>query len=280
MPHKTTDRFGGLVMGSSSPLIKKKPCVNRSNKRFFGVPPRSGRTDNSLFTRPDFLASEILSRLNSSFDSSHALAVIAKATGGDFYVFGGTVRKAILNENHSGDLDIIIENGNDKIYEAFSRLGLVYTLNSKGHHRYQWNKLQIDVCQPIEFFSGYNDATEMLKNVDLKINSVAFHFKTKNILDPYSILKTNYCNPGINWNYWRSVNALNFAVASIRLARLLFDSPKLKLSTQDVNGLRKFVIPKLESIDWNLVISRFPEGREIFIKTLLSLIKDHSTTYF
>lgn len=257
----------------------KKPC-NDINKWGRDNRPTQWRSKRFAFLNHGVFASEIFRRLDSSFDLRHAIDAIIKATGGDFYVFGGTIRKAILNENHCGDLDIIVENGNDKIYEAFHDLGLVYTLNSKGHHRYQWNKLQIDICQPKEFFSGYDTVIEMLMNVDLKINSVAFYFKNKSILDPHAFLKTNYNNPGINWSYWKSVNSLHFTVASIRLARLLFDSPTLRLNVQDANEVRSFVIPRLSYCDWNLVRSRFPEGREMFVKLLLKLIQDHDDNLF
>jgi hypothetical protein len=224
------------------------------------------------------LAAEVLLRLKRSFDSYFALAAITKATDGEFYIYGGSVRRVVLHDERNGDLDLIVENGDNRAYETLAALGLECMLNVHRHRYYRWNKLQIDICEPREWFQGFDKVSDMLCTLDLSVNALAVHVKSQTFLDPYKLLDREAIDdPGINWKIWDATNA-NLELLSIRLARILYEFPHLTISKNDGDKLRSKVIPKLKTLAWDDAVSRFPAGKSQFLNVFLNLIMERTRT--
>jgi hypothetical protein len=211
------------------------------------------------------LAGRVLAFLNSRFDHHGAITAILGATKGDAYLFGGTLRRQLFGES-GGDLDIMVPNGDDRAFIAMAALGVPAGVNSQGLRRYKWGSVQIDMFQPREFFSGFEDVESALRFFDLRINALALHFSTQRILDPFAVIPMGAANdPGINWPQWTSVGALHTVKLAIRLAKLMYEVPSLTISAQDAHRLRQVVVPRLETCDWDDVRDRFPSGKAVFL---------------
>jgi hypothetical protein len=218
-----------------------------------------------------------LNALRSDFDASFALRCLEEATEGEIYIFGGTVRNAVLNRPRAGDLDIMVPNGDVRAFEALDKLSVPFTLNSQKHRRYQWNRLQIDVFEPKDFFGGFATVEKALAHFDLRMNALAVHVATGQLFDPLKrLVEENQSDPGINWKRWDGAPTGEVAILFVRLIRLLFDYPHLRLPPDDVSRLLRHILPKVESIDWSLLNGRFPAGRDKFINTAITLLRERT----
>jgi hypothetical protein len=86
-------------------------------------------------------ASRILQRLQEGFDASVAVSTLNDATDGEIYVYGGVLRRVLFNDLLSGDLDVMVPNGDDRAFHTLNRLHVPFEFNRQGHHRYRWNNL-------------------------------------------------------------------------------------------------------------------------------------------
>jgi hypothetical protein len=113
----------------------------------------------------------VLQRLRKPFDTCVVLDTLIPITDGELYIFGGTVRRALFDNTQYGDLDIMVPNGDNRLFEGLDALCVPVELNRQGHHRYRWGAQQIDAFQPREFYSGFQDVEHALRYFDLRINA-------------------------------------------------------------------------------------------------------------
>jgi hypothetical protein len=221
----------------------------------------------------------LLQQLQKRFDNYCILDALISATGGDFYIFGGTLRRALCEREQYGDLDVMVPNGDLRVFKALDALRVPFQFNRQGHHRYRWNGQQIDAFQPIEFYRGFSDVEGALRYFDLKINSLAFHVSSGRIIDPFAILdSTAPRDPGINWSRWDEMPVVELCVLVIRLLRIIHETPMLAIPKPDAERLRSEILPQVASSDWSPVHGRFPTGKEAFLelfeRKVLSQAKD------
>jgi hypothetical protein len=224
------------------------------------------------------LQSRVLKRLQERFDSCHVIGTLDRATGGELYVFGGTVRRILFDDKQSGDLDLMVPNGDRRAFEALNDLRIPFQLNRSGHHRYQWNAQQIDLFEPREFYRGFDNVEGALRYFDLKINAIALHIGTGCIVDPFGILsQVEPLDPGINWFRWQEMLSVELNILAIRLVKIMYETPNLAILESDADRLRADVIPQIYKSSWSSVHNRFPLGKDAFLKefgaTVLSRIK-------
>ncbi len=226
------------------------------------------------FPSRDAFVSAVLKRIQESFDASFAIKIASQATNGDFYIYGGTLRRVLLDDPRDGDLDLVVKDGDHRIYNAYKQLGLDFSRNSNNHHRYRWNKLQIDICSPSEFFAGYSDVGNMLSAVDLKINSLALHVGSRAIIDPFGLVTSDSLpDIGINWSLWDPVRGDQLSLLLVRLIRIMYEFPDLILSVNDRRKLQSTILPLLRQASWDHMIDRFPAGKEAFLGTIRQIIE-------
>src|SRR5258708_16252367 len=79
------------------------------------IPPRQ---DGKASSHQE-LSSRVRRILAERFDSSSAIEALENATGGDMYVSGGAVRRALFCDKLSGDVDIMVPNEDSR---AFAQL--------------------------------------------------------------------------------------------------------------------------------------------------------------
>jgi hypothetical protein len=212
--------------------------------------------------------------LRSDFDANLALEQLTSACSGDIYIFGGCVRDAALGRPRGGDLDIMVPNGDRRAFDELDRLGLRYILNSQNHRRYFWNRLQIDIFEPKDFFVGFPDVEKAVGYFDLKMNALAVHIATDRLINPVDGLRyLEERDPGINWTRWESAKPVDLAILFIRLTRLLYDIPELNLPTNDARRIQEEFVPRLESVNWRDVQNRFPLGKQSFIELCNELLE-------
>lgn len=216
---------------------------------------------------PKSLPCRVLHRLRHSFDARCALDMLEHTTGGEFYIFGGTVRRVLFDDTRSGDLDLMVPNGDDRAFEALNALRVPFELNRSGHHRYHWNALQIDLFQPREFYRGFQDVDAALRFFDLRINALAVHPRTGRILDPFDVLsRSTVSDPGINWCRWDEMHLFDVVVLAIRLLKIMCETPALTISSADSLRLEEDVLSRIRRVNWDQVQQRFPLGKEVFFQ--------------
>jgi hypothetical protein len=219
------------------------------------------------------LSSRVRRILDDRFDSSKAIETLENATDGDMYVFGGAVRRALFGDKLSGDVDIMVPNGDSRAFDELARLKVRFTLNSNNHHRYRWNSLQIDLFQPEEFFDGFDNVEAVLRFFDLKINALSLHLRSARILDPFGLVsKASITDPGINWARWSRMSFENVAVLAIRLTKIMHELPNLSISKEDTTRLLTNVIPTIRKADWMKLQMRYPAGKDAFLRLFEALI--------
>jgi dGTPase len=221
----------------------------------------------------ELLASRVRRMVTERFDASCAIDVLTRATAGDFYLCGGTIRRGLLGGSLSGDLDIILPNGDDRAIDALDGLKVPFVLNSHGHRRYRWNALQIDVFQPRQFFRGFDGVEGVLRFFDLKVNALALHLGSGGILDPFQMLsQPRISDPGINWLRWTEMSPLDVVVLAIRLAKVMNEAPRFTVSPLDADRLRADVMPRIGECDWTEVHQRFPQGKDEFLRVFAARV--------
>ena len=192
------------------------------------------------------------------------MSVISAATNGDAYLFGGVMRRSVFGDGISGDLDVMIPNGDDRAWARLDGLGVPFVLNSQGLRKYRWGSIDIDLFHPREFFGGFDDVADAVKYFDLRINALALHIATERVLDPFDVLSRPIVDPGINWPQWDDNRPEHRVHLAIRLTRIMYEAPTLTIAREDTAKLKRDVLPHIESIDWAAVAARFPEGRDAF----------------
>src|SRR4051812_3810793 len=78
----------------------------------------------------DDLCRRLRFRIMQSFDLSHAIETLSQAATGDFYLVGGSVRRALFENNSVGDLDLVLPNHDSRVFQKLDSLGVPYSLNS------------------------------------------------------------------------------------------------------------------------------------------------------
>jgi hypothetical protein len=208
----------------------------------------------------------LLEQINSFPLLVRFLELIHEASDGDYYIFGGTLRRTLMSSEAECDLDIMVPNGDKRIFQLLDKHRVPYALNRRKHRRYSWNGLQFDINHPQEWCENFKDISDALRYFDLRINSLAYHVQTKTIIDPNGmVVSRSYCDPGINWKRWRSMPSLELAILAIRLHRILMECPQLQLNKTDIDILLKDVVPVVASVDWLGLYERFPRGRDVFL---------------
>jgi hypothetical protein len=218
-------------------------------------------------------ATGLLDRLHANFDARCALEELIRATNGEFYVLGGTSRRAVLQQGSSGDLDLMVPNGDHRAFKCLDALRVPFILNRHRHRRYSWNTLQMDIFQPQTFYKGFENVEDVLRYFDLRVNAIALHLGTQKVIDPFSILPHHPVdNPGVNWPRWNEMGQPDLTILSLRLLRIMYESPAFVLPIDDVDRLREVVMPQLACMDWDLVRDRFPPGRSMFLRRFETIV--------
>jgi hypothetical protein len=190
------------------------------------------------------------------------------------------LRRVLFNDLLSGDLDVMVPNGDDRAFHTLNRLHVPFEFNRQGHHRYRWNNLQIDLLQPEEFYAGFQDVEASLSFFDLKINALAFHMKSRQLIDPFKVLRqSRVLDPGINWGRWSEMPPFELAILAIRLLKIMHEIPGLGIPTADKERLRHVVLPKIRECDWSNLYNRFPRGKQVFLRMFNTTVIEHRTTY-
>jgi hypothetical protein len=219
------------------------------------------------------LSSRVQELLAKRFDSYWAIKALQHATGGEIYIFGGAVRRGLFGDKLSGDIDIMVPNGDDRAFEAFDSLKVPFVRNSQDLHRYRWNSLQIDLFQPREFFRGFEDVESALRFFDLKINALSLHLRSGRILDPFEMVSARpVTDPGINWSRWMEMSPLHVVILAIRLAKIMHELPQLTISLRDAKQLTNEVLPRIRECDWKQVRQRFPTGKDAFLEVFTAKV--------
>ena len=229
---------------------------------------RSKTYGYSICKQSDEIFSErVMESLSSNCELQALLHQIEDASCGDVYIFGGTIRQALLGHYGSGDLDLMVPNGDNRVFSRLKELGVPYTLNRRRHRRYFWAGKQIDINQPREWRDDLLDIEATLRHFDLRINSLAIHLGARTVIDPYQMRTFDYItDPGINWKRWNDMPARELAILVIRLRNIMREWPELSISRNDECVLRTAILPICMSIDWEYVSERFPHGKHVFAK--------------
>jgi len=251
------------------PVIRAPgPASQRSQPAANGAPftpfARESSVDHAIARS---LPSRVRQRLRESFDTRRVVDVLDQATGGELYVFGGTLRRVLFGDERLGDLDLMVPNGDVRAFDALDTLQVPFELTRQRHRRYRCNGLQVDMFEPQEFYKGFQDVEGALRFFDLKINALALHLRSGRVVDPFQMLsEASIVDPGINWPRWSEMAQLELTVLAIRLARIMQQTPKLTLSTADADRLRTDVLPRIRECEWSSVRHRFPLGKDAFLQ--------------
>jgi len=222
----------------------------------------------------EILAERVFASLRSDFDLAQVLDVLNISCSGEFYVFGGSIRDVALGRSRGGDLDIMVPNGDRRAFEELDRLAVPYRFNSQQHRRYFWNRLQIDIFEPKDFFIGFPDVEQAVAYFDLRMNALALHVGSGRIIDPLDGLRyIENRNPGIHWKRWIDAKPEHLLVLLIRLARLLYDNPELALPSDDAERVRGEFLSRVENLDWEPVQNRFPLGKKRFMEVCNEMLE-------
>jgi hypothetical protein len=213
------------------------------------------------------LLARIRQQIEARLDSRCALDALTRATDGELYLCGGAVRRALLGARCCGDLDIMVPNCDPRAQTALDSMGVPFRLNSYHHRRYRWNGLEIDLFEPKDFFDGHETVTDALRYFDLCINAIAIHLGTSRVIDPFELLQEPVIRcTGLNWPGWATKTPLQVVILAIRLVRIMYEAPSLRISRSDVDRLRATILPQVRASDWSDVRHRFPQGKERFLE--------------
>jgi hypothetical protein len=201
------------------------------------------------------------------------LEKLIRAARGEIYLFGGTLRRAMMDCAPGYDFDLMVPNGDNRVFNRLADLKIPYLLNRRRHHRYRWRKFQLDVNQPYEWHPSFGSIVDALSFFDLRIDSLALHLGSRTVLDPFGLLtRARPSTPGINWERWSTMPPLELAILSIRLHRILVQCPSLALSLQDVSRLQRLIANSLVSVDWDGIRDRTPLGKSAFLQEFERLV--------
>lgn len=223
------------------------------------------------------LAQSVVVRLTSNPQLKGLLSALEQATKGELYIFGGTLRRALMGSEPGCDLDIMVPNEDNRAFDRLATLGLSYSLNRRRHRRYLWSGLQLDVNQPQEWRHDFANVTDVLSFFDLRINSLALHLGSGEVLDPLRALTSRWqADPGINWGRWLAMPPLELAILAIRLHRILEECPGLAITQHDARLLFRVVLPQCNDVDWRLVRERFRGSKADFFREFKCVVASRS----
>lgn len=207
-------------------------------------------------------------------DAKSALEAIDAASRGECWLVGGSIRDAILGASELRDLDIVIRENDQEVFQSLDRLGSTYEFNRRGMRRYRVGGLLIDLIEPSKFYRGLSTIESILCFFDLKINALGLHLGSNTVLDH---LNGNECiqrhQVGINWHRWNSSQMTRDEqwLLLLRLVRIIERHPDLRVESPSVEPLRRFVA-QLDGSTWAWAATRFPPGEELLIRKVKSLI--------
>jgi hypothetical protein len=223
------------------------------------------------------LPEQVLSHFREGFDSGTALAALDEACQGECYIVGGAIRDVALGTPRSGDLDVMVPNGDRRAFAMLDGVGVPFVHNSHGNRRYRWNRLQLDVFEPMQFYTGFRTVEAALGFFDLRINALALHLGSARLLDPIGGMECIARRTvGINWARWNAMPSAELAILLIRLARILADEKTLSVPAEDAASLLERVVPSVADLDWQPFRDRFPLGREVFFDRLDRLLRERA----
>ncbi len=212
---------------------------------------------------------ELMRRLQERHRTREVIRAITHATNGRAYVVGGTHRRALFQLGDSGDIDVMVPNGDVRAFKALDALGLPFELNRHQQRCYHYEDGYIDISEPSTFHKGFRSVSGALRYFDLRINALAVHLGTGCVLDPFGVLqRREQRDPGINWPRWNEMPPVELAVLAVRLVRILEDTPQLVVPDADCCRLRENVVPGLLQVEWDFLHARFPQGREELLNRL------------
>lgn len=226
-----------------------------------------------------FVGTSIRQAVERGADAKVALNAIEAACDGDAYLVGGAIRDSILGSSGLRDLDIVIPENDQRVFDALDGVGATYTFNRRGMRRYRLGELQMDLIEPSKFYRGLSSLDSILRFFDLRINALGLHLSSNIILDP---LKGHECykrsEVGINWPRWNSslMNRDEQWLLLLRLVRVTERYPALVVESTSKAQLQKFT-SKLEGTTWDWAATRFPPGEEILIKKVKALLDGSNT---
>lgn len=203
-----------------------------------------------------------------NLDAKRALETIGSACDGECYLVGGAIRDSIVGSGELRDLDIVIRENDQRVFQALDAIGATFKFNRRGMRRYRCGELQMDLIEPSKFYQGLSTIDEILGFFDLKINALGLHLATNAILDP---LGGRDCyirsEAGINWHRWDSSQMTldERWLLLLRLVRLVERYPAFHIETESRDRLEVF-ISKLEDTVWDWCDKRFPPGEAILLE--------------
>ena len=92
--------------------------------------------------RHDELVRRVMSRLRATPQLETLIADLSETTDGELFVFGGTVRRALLGSVRGSDVDLMAPNGDERVFRHLAYLSTPHTLNRRGHRRFRTAGIQ------------------------------------------------------------------------------------------------------------------------------------------
>ena len=219
------------------------------------------------------LVESVRTRLYQGHPACDMLRELERAVAGNLFVFGGTVRRAIFGGVQSADIDIMVPNWDDRAFAALRNWNIPCEMNRRGHRRFRWHGVQIDVNQPKEWDPRFRSVAQTLRYFDLRVNSLAVHLGSGVVLDPLRLLVQRDNNDiGVNWKRWSRMPPTELVLLGIRLLRILDETHQYSISREDRARARRLILRQLDFSDWASIGDRFPSGKDEFrALTLLQL---------
>lgn len=221
-------------------------------------------------------ARDLKEYINRHFEMATVISTLLEMTDSEFYITGGSIRRAVLSPHQYGDLDLIVPGDGTEFVKLFQKIGLNLRFSYFGQPRFYWGQLQIDLVSTGD--TSLTAIHDVLRSFDLQINSIAFSARTNKFIAPSDGLSKIFDGyAGINWPAWRDIEAEALAGQAIRLAKILYEMPRLALSDFDRTELLTSVVLKLQNAEWRTLSSRYPLGRDRFIRDFQRLIRRRKT---
>lgn len=225
---------------------------------------------DELRARAATLAADYVSR---HFEMSAVIAMLVD-TEAEFLVTGGAMRSALLNPQRYSDLDLIAP---ASVVAELARLGLGGTTTQYGELRLFWNRLAIDIMTVPEGAGFAAAAARLVRSFDLQVNALAYDPRTSTIFDELGALPDVFARKlRLHRAAWAGASERTIAAQSIRLAKLLYETPDVRLDRDDLQFLLDVVLPQLARTCWDELRHRYPRGREQFVEQLGTLLRKQS----
>ena len=210
---------------------------------------------------------------------------ISGACSGDFWLVGGLVRDTLLECECRGDVDIMVENHDDRIHAHFKELDIPYDTNRHDVRQYNFDGILIHILTPQKFLTGFRSIGEVLRLFDLRINAIAMHWGNQTIYDPLEGLAcTLKKEVGLNICRWEleTVPLLERCILTMRLVNILENCPSLRISQSDSDLVHATLDDFAQDLDiWSQIQYRdraigHPRGSSLadYIQAASTLVSD------